>query len=73
MIYKNKELIVKVQNNISQLVDQIEKITERNIGAIYKGSQLLWLTIYDIVKSCFGSGIWLPDKFWLDNDTWKNN
>lgn len=71
MIFKNRELIVKVQNNVSQLVNQIEQITERNIGAIYRGGQLLWLTIYDVVKSCFGSGIWLTNKPWLDNDTWE--
>nr|DAE35722.1 MAG TPA: hypothetical protein [Bacteriophage sp.]DAM10393.1 MAG TPA: hypothetical protein [Caudoviricetes sp.]DAH81496.1 MAG TPA: hypothetical protein [Bacteriophage sp.]DAO19063.1 MAG TPA: hypothetical protein [Caudoviricetes sp.]DAO71097.1 MAG TPA: hypothetical protein [Caudoviricetes sp.] len=24
------------------------------------------------IKSCYGSGSWLSDKNWLDNDYWKN-
>ena len=73
MIYRNGKLITEVHQNIRQLIDQISQLTERNIGAIYKGSQLVWVTIYNAVKSCFGSGTWLQDKPWLDNDFWKNN
>ena len=73
MIYRNGKLITKVHQNIRQLIDQVSQLTEQSIGAIYKGSQLIWVTIYNAVKSCFGSGTWLQDKPWLDNDFWKNN
>lgn len=73
MIYRNGKLITEVHQNIRQLVDQVSQLTEQSIGAIYKGSQLVWVTIYNAVKSCFGSGTWLQDKPWLDNDFWKNN
>ena len=73
MIYRNGKLITEVHQNIRQLIDQVSSLTEQSIGAIYKGSQLIWVTIYNAVKSCFGSGTWLQDKPWLDNDFWKNN
>ena len=73
MIYRNGKLITEVHQNIRQLIGQVSQLTEQSIGAIYKGSQLVWVTIYNAVKSCFGSGTWLQDKPWLDNDFWKNN
>lgn len=73
MIYRNGKLITEVHQNIRQLIDQVSQLTEQSIGAIYKGSQLVWVTIYNAVKSCFGSGTWIQDKPWLDNDFWKNN
>lgn len=38
------------------------------IQYIYRGSKLVWTAI----SSCFGSGVWLNDKVWNDNDSWKN-
>ena len=73
MIYRNGKLITEVHQNLKEFIDQVQQLTERSIGAIYKGSQLVWVTIYNAVKSCFGSGTWLQDKPWLDNDFWKNN
>lgn len=51
-----------------------KELTARYIGTkaivyIYKGAKLIW----SAVSSCFGSGMWLNDKIWDNNDTWKNN
>lgn len=73
MILKNNKLVLQIQKNISELKDNIEQISEKKIGSIYKGAQLVWITIYDLVKSCFGSGVWLQNKPWLGDDLWKNN
>lgn len=70
MIYRNGKLITEVHKNI--LKDQMTKI-QQEIGKIYKGTQLVWVTIYNAIKSCFGSGTWISDKEWIDNNTWKNN
>lgn len=73
MIYKNGKLILEITKEVQEFVDHVEKQTQKNIGAIYKGSKLVWLTIYNAIKSCFGSGTWLEDKLWITDDTWKNN
>ena len=71
MIYRNGKLITEVQNNIIELVDKIEKQVQRKIGAIHKGSQLVWMTVYNAVRSCFGAGYWRGDKPWDGSDAWK--
>ena len=38
------------------------------IAAIYYGTQLVWQAI----RSCFGTGIWVSKKPWLHKDKWKN-
>lgn len=73
MIYRNGKLILQVQKDILELVEQVQQRVQKNIGAIYKGSQLVWLTVYDAVRSCFGGGTWLQDRPWLKDDSWKNN
>lgn len=73
MIYRNGKLVTEIHQNIKQILSQASSIIDQNIGAIYKGSQLVWVTIYNAIKSCFGSGTWIQDKPWLDNDFWKNN
>lgn len=37
------------------------------ISAIYKGGVLVW----EAVRSCFGSGMWLIDKPWLYKEGWR--
>ena len=71
MIIKGKKLILQVQKTITD--SKTGKSVQKNIGAIYQGSKLVWRTIYNAIKSCFGSGTWLGDKLWLKDDLWKHN
>ena len=73
MIYRNGKLITEVHQNLKEIIDQVQQLVQKDIGAIYKGSQLVWITVYNAIKSCYGSGTWIQDKPWLDNDFWKNN
>lgn len=72
MIIKDGRLVLEVQKEFKELVDSVEQKVQKKFGAIYKGTQLLWLTIYNAVKSCFGSGTWLGEKPWVGTDYWKN-
>lgn len=69
-VYDSNGFILR---DINKAVLNFKKETDKKIGAIYKGSQLVWLTVYDAVRSCFGSGTWLQDRPWLKDDSWKNN
>lgn len=71
MIIKGGKLVLQVQKQITDIITG--ESVEKNIGAIYKGTQLVWRTVYSAVKSCFGSGIWKQDKPWLGSYIWKNN
>lgn len=35
----------------------------------YIGTRLFWQSI----RSCYGRGVWMQEKPWLDGDTWKDN
>lgn len=71
MIYRNGQLITEIHQNILELL--ANKKIQREIGKVYKGAQLVWVTIYNAIKSCYGSGTWLSDKDWINDDFWKNN
>lgn len=73
MIIRNGNLILKAQQNVKQIIDLVEQQVENKIGAIYKGTQLVWLTVYDAIKGCFNSGVWLGEKLWHGDHTWKNS
>ena len=71
MILKGGNLILQVQKSIVD--SETGKSIQKNIGAIYQGSKLLWRTVYNAIKSCFGSGTWIGDKPWLGDDSWRHN
>ena len=48
-------------------------INSQPISRVYKGAQLIWLSVYNAIRSCFGSGTWYGDKPWLGSEFWKNN
>ena len=70
MIFKGGNLILQVQKSIIDY--KTGKSVQKNIGAICQGTKLVWRTIYNAIKSCFGSGTWLDDKPWIDSDTWQD-
>lgn len=37
--------------------------------AVYWGARLKWSQ----ARSCYGSGVWIDAKPWLDGDKWKDN
>lgn len=69
-IYDSNHNILR---DINQNILNYKKQVTDKIGAIYKGTKLVWITVYDAIRSCFGSGTWLSDRPWLQDDTWKNN
>lgn len=38
------------------------------IQAIYRFGVVLW----QAVRSCFGSGIWVNEKPWINDEAWRN-
>ena len=71
MILKGGNLVLQVQKSI--IDSETGKSIQKNIGAIYQGTKLLWRTVYNAIKSCFGSGTWIGDKPWLGDDSWRHN
>jgi len=71
MIYKGNKLVLEVEQNVIEIINNSSTLVQKNIGAIYKGSQLIWRTIYKAIKSCYSSGTWLGDKPWTRDDLWK--
>jgi len=41
----------------------------RYLVSKYYGSHLVW----EKIRSCYGSGVWVETKPWLDDDIWKDN
>ena len=71
MIYRGGKLVLEVEQNVQEIVDNVEQITQISIGARYKGTQLVWRTVYKAIKSCYSSGTWLGYKPWTRDDLWK--
>ena len=43
------------------------EIGRKAVSKIMQGTHIIW----QMVKSCFGSGTWKSENKWLNNDTWK--
>lgn len=89
MIIKNGKVISKIhklQSGGEFLLDKLSqylqdgdteylttKFSPEKIKAIYRGTDLIWLTTYTIdIISCHGSGTWLDSYPWVDSDIWKD-
>lgn len=38
------------------------------ISKIVYGGKVVW----ELIKSCFGSGYWINNRSWINSDGWKN-
>lgn len=43
-------------------------INKTPIQTVYEFGAVLW----QAVRSCFGSGIWVNEKPWINDEAWKN-
>lgn len=55
-------------HEISQ-INIIKNGVVKTISYVYYGANLVW----QAVRSCFGSGIWISQKTWLGEESWKYN
>lgn len=50
----------------------------KSISQIYYGSKSIQIvkkgldTVWQAIRSCFGSGYWINEKPWLNDEGWKN-
>lgn len=38
------------------------------ISKVVYGGKIIW----ELIRSCFGSGYWINNKSWINSDGWKN-
>lgn len=57
MIIKNGKEVIEIYRKKKSCIEA------------YRGK----LLIYQIARSCFGSGYWINDRPWLNADVWRNN
>lgn len=44
-------------------------IQGKMVAALYMGGKLIWQG----VRSCFGSGVWVANKPWIGQEKWKGH
>ena len=49
--------------------DIIGLFYSKSVIAVYKGANLVWQSI----RSCFGTGVWVGNKPWIGSDKWKDH
>ena len=59
------------RKDISQ-IELDDNGVKRSITSVYTyiGDQLI--LIWESIKSCFGSGWWITNRPWINNNAWKN-
>ena len=57
MIIKNGKEVIEIYRKQKDCIE------------VYQGKLLVW----QISRSCFGSGYWINEKPWLNADVWRNN
>lgn len=56
-------MAIHIQNKETAKIVANQKI----ISVVMKAGRIVWQAI----RSCFGSGMWIPTKPWLYNEGWK--
>ena len=56
-------LNINGKNIVSMMVDG------KMLSAMYRNGRLIW----QAVRSCFGSGVWVSRKPWIGSEKWKNH
>jgi hypothetical protein len=57
-----------IERNRKEIVEIIRGTLP--LSEVYHGKFLVWQIMKS--RSCFGSGYWINDKPWLNDDAWKN-
>ena len=57
--YRGKDIIA---------IRYVENGIETVFAALHVGIETVW----QAVRSCFGSGKWINSKPWIDNENWKD-
>ena len=60
MIQRSKKDIVEIIHGVLPLVE------------VRRGKILVWEATHEDVRSCFGSGHWVNNLPWLNDDAWVN-
>lgn len=63
MIYKGGKEITGYK---TPFVERIRK------GVTIQGVYRMGVTLYQAIRSCFGSGVWFNTKPWIEDEGWKN-
>lgn len=45
----------------------------KRVNAIYRKVDGVMRIVWQAIRSCFGSGMWLNEKPWINDEMWENN
>lgn len=49
------------------------EIKDKGVTRVISYIRYLGDLVWQAVRSCFGSGLWIPGKPWISGETWKYN